>query len=93
MESVQLISLRHQVKPSAEAAARSLCERMRTYAKNSTGRHIHANNEMLRRGGGNEKRIKEPWSITCLPQSSPRERTLLFFLSYSEKGRGVGGRR
>lgn len=32
-------------------------------------------------------RISEPWSITCLPQSSPRDRTPLFF----EIGGGVRG--
>lgn len=38
----------------------------------------------------NEKRIREPWSITCLPQSSPRERTPLFFETGGGDSRGEG---
>jgi len=55
-------------------------------------RHTHANNETERQEGRerlSEKRIREPWSITCLPQSSPREGTP-HFLVMERKGRGDG---
>lgn len=79
MESVQLISLRQEVKPSAQALLDlhvSGCAYMP-----EIHRHVHANNEtgrQKRKEKHNEKRIRGPWSITCLPQSSPRETTPLF---------------
>lgn len=46
-----------------------------------TDRYVHANNETERQQWGNrhnEKRIRRPWSITCLPKVPPERGHPLF---------------